>query len=160
MPRVAVFVPEKPVELPDGGTLHFTLKQMHGGWNSDDNMNNNLGRFRLSVTDAAKPDADPLPPLVRAALAVPSAKRTPAQAQTVFGHWRTTVLAFAGANAEIEALWKEWPEGDTSLIAAPRDEPRPTSILKRGDFLRPARRWSPACPRFCTRFPKTPIPAG
>src|SRR5262245_27684994 len=51
VPRVAIFVPEKPVELPAGGTLHFNLKQNHGGWNSDDNMNNNLGRFRLSVTD-------------------------------------------------------------------------------------------------------------
>src|SRR5205085_5383922 len=49
VPRVAVFVPEKPVELPDGGTLHFNLKQNHGGWNSDDHMNNNLRRFRPSV---------------------------------------------------------------------------------------------------------------
>ena len=71
VPRVAVFVPEKTVELPNGGTLHFNLKQMHGGWNSDDHMNNNLGRFRLSVTDAAKPDTEPLPPLVRDALAIP-----------------------------------------------------------------------------------------
>ena len=153
-PRVAVFVPEKPVELPDGGTLHFTLRQMHGGWNSDDNMNNNLGRFRLSATDDAKPDATPLPPLVSAALAIPVAKRSPAQAHTVFGHWRTTVKEFADANAQIEALWKQWPEGDTSLIAAPRDEPRETAILKRGDFLRPGAKVVAGVPAFLHALPK------
>jgi len=38
--------PRSRFDLPDGGTLHFNLKQNHGGWNSDDHMNNNLGRFR------------------------------------------------------------------------------------------------------------------
>src|SRR5205823_302774 len=79
VPRVAVFVPEKPVELPDGAVLHVKLKQNHGGWNSDDRMNNNLGRFRLSVTDAAgEVTADPVPARVREILAVPSERRTPA----------------------------------------------------------------------------------
>ena len=153
-PRVAVFVPEKPVELPDGGTLHFSLKQNHGGWNSDDNMNNNLGRFRLSVTADAKPDADPLPPVVAAALAVPAAKRSPAQAQTVFAHWRTTVPAFAEANEKIEALWKQWPEGATSLIAEKRDEPRETAILKRGSFLKPGAKVEAGVPQFLHALPK------
>ena len=55
VPRVAVFIPEKPIELPDGGTLHFNLKQMHGGWNSDDNQNHNLGRFRMSARFDSRP---------------------------------------------------------------------------------------------------------
>src|SRR5262249_60091346 len=63
--RKAVFVPEKPIELADGAVLTFRLVQMHGGWNSDDNQNNNLGRFRFSVTGAEKPVADPLPRRVR-----------------------------------------------------------------------------------------------
>src|SRR6476620_3834795 len=69
--RQAIFVPEKLIELPDGGTLHFNLKQNHGGWNSDDHMNNNLGRLRLSVTDGVLPEGDPLPPVVRTALSLP-----------------------------------------------------------------------------------------
>ncbi|MBP3959028.1 DUF1549 domain-containing protein [Gemmata sp. G18] len=154
VPRVAVFVPEKPIELPDGGTLHFNLKQMHGGWNSDDHMNNNLGRFRLSVTDEPKPEAQPLPPLVHAALAVPTAKRNAGQAQTTFAHWRTTVADFKDANEKIEALWKEWPEGSTSLVAERRDDSRPTSILKRGDFLRPGAKVSAGVPAFLHALPK------
>ena len=50
-----------PIVRATGTQLIFLLKQNHGGWNSDDLMNNNLGRFRLSYTAAANPVADPLP---------------------------------------------------------------------------------------------------
>ncbi|HYP13926.1 MAG TPA: DUF1549 domain-containing protein, partial [Bryobacteraceae bacterium] len=61
-PRIAVFNLEEPVSFTGGTILHFYLKQRHGGWNSDDNQNNNLGRFRLSITSdegakAPAPDA-------------------------------------------------------------------------------------------------------
>jgi hypothetical protein len=137
VPRVAVFVPEKPLDL-DGATLHFNLKQNHGGWNSDDHMNHNLGRFRLSVTDAAgKVTADTVPPRVREILSTPAAKRTAAQTEAVFAHWRTTVPEWKAANDEVEALWEQWPAGSTSLVVQSRAEPRETHVLKRGDFLKP-----------------------
>src|SRR5205085_6133880 len=47
-PRKAVFAARQPVEFPGGTILTFRLTMNHGGWNSDDHMNNNLGRFRLS----------------------------------------------------------------------------------------------------------------
>jgi hypothetical protein len=153
-PRVAVFVPARPIELPEGGTLHFNLKQMHGGWNSDDHMNNNLGRFRLSVTSDQKPGATPIPPLVRSALAVPAAKRSPAQMQTVFEHWRGSVGAFEDANEKIEALWKLWPNGSTSLVSEKRDEPRDTAVLKRGNFLKPGAKVDAGVPLFLHQLPK------
>src|SRR5262245_58293390 len=40
-PRKAVFVAEKPISFPGGTLITFYLKQNHGGWNSDDNQNNN-----------------------------------------------------------------------------------------------------------------------
>src|SRR5262249_834815 len=89
--RKAVFVPEKPIERPGAAVLTFQLKQMHGGWNSDDNQNNNLGRFRFSVTGAEKPVADPLPRRVREILSIPAEKRTQAQMAAVFSAWRATV---------------------------------------------------------------------
>ena len=49
-PCQAIFVAETPIENPDGSVLEIQLVQNHGGWNSDDNQNNNLGRFRLAVT--------------------------------------------------------------------------------------------------------------
>src|SRR5262249_19833294 len=50
VPRKAVFVFEKPIQFEKGAILTFKLTQNHGGWNSDDNQNNNLGRFRFSIT--------------------------------------------------------------------------------------------------------------
>ena len=53
-PRKAVFTADKPIAFPRGTILTFHLAQNHGGWNSDDNQNHNLGRFRLSVTNDPK----------------------------------------------------------------------------------------------------------
>ncbi len=53
-PRQAVFTLDKPLTGGDGVTLTFLLTQNHGGWNSDDNQNHNLGRFRLALTDRAR----------------------------------------------------------------------------------------------------------
>src|SRR4029079_746957 len=61
VPHNAVFVLEKPIEFPAGAILTFHLRQQHGGWNSDDNQNNNLGRFRFSMTSADHAQADPIP---------------------------------------------------------------------------------------------------
>src|SRR5262245_6945091 len=83
-PRKAIFVAEKPIANEGGTILTFYLKQNHGGWNSDDNQNNNLGRMRLSITTAPDAVADPLPMSVREILSIPSERRTQAQVQTVF----------------------------------------------------------------------------
>jgi hypothetical protein len=150
-PRKAVFTADKPI--PGGVVLHIHLKQNHGGWNSDDNQNHNLGRFRLSATTAPDAVADPLPPRVRAILATPAAKRTPAQTAAVFSHWRTTVPEWADANSAIEKLWKQHPEGATQLVLQERKEPRTTHVLKRGDFLKPADAVEPGVPAVLHPFP-------
>lgn len=69
--RHAVFVPESPLTFTHPVILHFGLMQNHGGWNSDDNQNHNLGRFRLSVTSATDAVADPVPAEIRAILSIP-----------------------------------------------------------------------------------------
>jgi hypothetical protein len=117
-------------------------------------MNNNLGRFRLSVTDGRAPESDPIPSLVRDALAVPVAKRSAAQAHTVFDYWRTTVKDFKDANTQMESLWDEWPEGATSLVSQRRDEPRETWLLKRGSFLKPGPKVEAGVPIFLHQLPK------
>ena len=80
-------------------------------------MNNNLGRFRLSVTGDADPSADPFPKHVREALSVPAEKRTQNQVAGIFSYWRTTVAAWKADNERIEQLWKHWPIGSTQLVA-------------------------------------------
>jgi mono/diheme cytochrome c family protein len=152
--RKAVFVLEKPIEFSKGAVLTFHLKQMHGGWNSDDNQNNNLGRFRFSVTDADGPTADPLPRKVRDILAIPASERTPAQVAAVFSYWRTTVPQWKEANDRIEALWKEHPVGASQLVLLAREAPRTTHVLKRGDFLKPLRPVEPGVPEVLHDLPE------
>jgi hypothetical protein len=154
-PRQAVFTAEKPVAFPRGTILTFRLVQNHGGWNSDDNQNHNLGRFRLAITGASKAVADPLPRRVREVLAISRAKRTAAQAAAVFGYWRTTVPEWAEANGQIEALWRRHPEGTTQLVLWEREGRRTTQMLQRGDFLKPVKPVEPGVPAFLN-----PMPAG
>lgn len=154
-PCKAVFVAEKPVSFPEGIDLEIHLVQNHGGWNSDDNQNHNLGRFRLSVTTAADPSADPLPADVRAALAVSRENRTPAQIAAIFSYWRTTVSEWSAANAKIEELWKQHPEGTSQLVLNERSEVRTTHMLQRGDFLKPTTPVTAGVPAFLH-----PLPAG
>lgn len=152
--RKAVFVASQPLPFTNGVVFTFKLKQMHGGWNSDDNQNHNLGRFRLSVTSAAEAVADPLPAGVRLILQIPAAERSAAQQAALFSFWRTTVPEFKETNDKIEALWQRWPEGAPTLTlatvrgAGPGDERRPTHIFKRGDWLKPGGEVKAGVPAF------------
>jgi hypothetical protein len=154
-PRKAVFTTEKPISFERGTLLTFSIAQNHGGWNSDDNQNHNLGRFRLSITGTPDAVADPIPRAVREVLAIPRDQRSPAQEAVVFSYWRTTVPAWKEANDRIDALWAGHPEGATQLVLSERSKGRATHVLQRGDFLKPAKGVDPGVPSFLN-----PMPAG
>jgi hypothetical protein len=147
-PRKAVFRLAKPIDLDEDMILTFHLVQKHGGWNSDDNQTNNLGRFRLSATTAEGVVADPLPVQVRSIIGVPARKRTPQQQQAVFSYWRTTVPEWSQANARIEGSLDRHPEGSAQLVLSEKERPRTTRLLARGDFLQPKDPVEPGTPAF------------
>ncbi|MBN9693156.1 MAG: PSD1 domain-containing protein [Verrucomicrobia bacterium] len=157
--RQAVFVPEKPLEFPQGVILQFQLHQKHGGDNSDDNQNHNLGRWRLSVCADTNAVADVVPTNVRLILGIPREQRTPLQVATVFSYWRTLVPEFKETNDRIEALWRQWPEGTPTQTLArrtgqgPGEELRPTPIFKRGDWLKPGKEVTFGTPAFLHPLP-------
>ncbi|MBI3852436.1 MAG: DUF1549 domain-containing protein [Verrucomicrobia bacterium] len=159
VPRKAVFVAEKPIVFTNGVVLNFQLQQNHGGDNSDDNQNFNLGRWRISVTSATNVVADPVPAGVREIFKLPRDQRTPAQIAAVFSYWRLTVPAFNETNKKIEALWKQWPEGTPTLTLmtrkgqGPIDEKRTTHMLKRGDWLKPGDEVTFGVPSFLHPLP-------
>lgn len=157
-PRKAVFAPEKPLQFSGGMVLTFNLVQKHGGWNSDDNQNYNLGRFRFSVTSAPNAEADPVPVRVREILAIPRDRRSAAQASAVFSYWRTTVPEWKEANDKIESLWKLHPEGSSQLVLQARDTARATKMLERGDFLKPTKPVEPGVPSFLHSLPSDAPP--
>ncbi len=148
-PRKAVFQLKEPIEADEPMLLKFNLSMSHGGWNSDDNQSLNLGRYRLSYTAAGAASADLLPARVREIVSsVPQERRTPEQESAVFSHWRSTVPGWAEANLRIEELWERYPEGSSQLVMNERDDPRVTSMLQRGDFLRPTDQVEPGVPGF------------
>jgi hypothetical protein len=153
-----VFAAQKPISNDGGTVLTFYLTQNHGGWNSDDNQNNNLGRFRFSITTASNAVADPVPLAVREILSVPREKRSSAQIQTVFSYWRTTVPEWQDTNKRIEEIWREHPQGSTQLIMSERREPRETHVLMRGDFLKPERSVTAGVPAFLNPLPNAVTP--
>ncbi len=155
LPRKAVFNLETPIDNSDGKTtIHVYLSQKHGGWNSDDNMNQNLGRVRLAVSEDAAAVADPAPMPVREILARPESERSEAQKQTVFSYFRTTVPEWREVNAQIEDLLKSLPEGSSQLVLSQRETMRPTNILERGDFLKPRKEVTPGVPAFLNPMPE------
>ncbi len=154
VPRKAVFIAENPIGYEGGTILTFYLKQNHGGWNSDDNQNNNLGRMRISFTSVDDVVADPVPAAVREIIAIPREQRTTRQVQAIFGYWRTTVPEWKAENERIAALWSEHPEGSSQLVYAERETKRETFQLRRGDFLRPEKRVEAGVPSFLHQLPE------
>lgn len=130
-PRQAVFVLETPIENPKKVIVY--LSQKHGGWNSDDNQNNNLGRMRISVSESAALTAHPSP---------------------TFANWRATVPEWSAQNEEIAKVWQGYPEGTSQLVLQSRMDGRETHILNRGDFLKPGRVIQPGVPGFLNPLPE------
>jgi hypothetical protein len=137
VPRNAVFVLEAPIEVKPNSGLMVGLSMKHGGWNSDDLQTMNLGRYRISATDATQAEADPL-----------YGKKAD------FAVFRTTVPEWKSINDEIEVEWQKHPEGATTLVLDAREQPRMTALLKRGDFTKPGDRMSPGVPAVLNPLPK------
>jgi mono/diheme cytochrome c family protein len=147
-PRNAIFRLAKPAGFEGGAILTFHLVVKHGGWNSDDNQNQNLGRWRLSYTSAERADESLIPQRLHEVLATPASERTPEQQRALFSYWRTSVPAWSEQNARIEQLWRSHPEGSSQLVMMERDRTRMTHRLDRGDFLKPKEEVEPGVPRF------------
>ncbi|MBI1318197.1 MAG: DUF1553 domain-containing protein [Candidatus Hydrogenedens sp.] len=151
--RYAIFVLADPLKVEPGMQIGIRLAQYHGGWNSDDNQSNNLGCFKLSVTDASDLPETAYPEEVLAALETPASDWSESQQGTLFSAWRSTQFALAIDNLAIESLWREHPEGTTQLVYHERRDARETYRLERGDFLQRAEKVEPGVPAFLNPMP-------
>ena len=150
VPRKAVFVLEKPLSFAGGTQIKFKLVQNHGGWNSDDNQNHNLGRFRFAVTTQPEAKSDSLPAAVRHVVETWGEEHTSAEMAAVFSYFRSTLAEWKEANDKIETLWKQHLEPASQLALQSRESQnhRPTFVLARGDFLKPTGEVQPGMPAF------------
>ncbi len=138
-PQTAMFVLADPIEATAGQPLTFRigLSQHHGGWNSDDNQTHNLGRFKVSVSGDDHPSIDEIPPAIRRIMGMDDALRTPAQRASLLSYWISCQPLWKSYTEQIEAAWKDHPEGHSQLTLWERDDLRTTHRLDRGDFLSP-----------------------
>ena len=137
-------------------TLTFKLTQNHGGWNSDDNQNHNLGRFRLSSRRRAGAVADPVPAAVRQILDVAARPRTPEQQAAVFSYWRTTVPEWCRREQATSKIFgRHIPRAPRNSSSARAAAARYAHSQPAATFLKPTEHVDPGVPGFLN-----PLPAG
>ncbi len=152
--RRIVFAAKNKVGFDGGTTLKLQLLQKRDEAIITAGTQPNIGRFRVSVTTAPNPKADPLPASLRLILDVPANKRTKEQQREVFDFYRATVKEWDEANAKIDELIRDWPYGPTTLALERRRWLRETRIFRRGDWKRPGDAVTPDTPAILHPYPK------
>ena len=96
-----------------------------------------LGKFRISATtDTRGAQAREMPPEVASLLRVPDAELTPEQRGQVRRQFLLSTPELAAARGEIDALRRPLPQPQTLVFQErPPENPRPTFIHHRGEFL-------------------------
>jgi hypothetical protein len=143
-----------PVVPGPNTILNFQLAQKRDDTIDSDQRQPNIGRFRLSVTDASKPEVELGSVETQKLLAIPVKQRTDEQKRAIFDYYRTIDPALAETDRKIDELMREWPYGPTTLALAPRDTKRETHLFKRGDWKRPGELVTPGVPAFLHPMPK------
>jgi hypothetical protein len=147
-PHETVFELSEVILGDEKAEVKFALEQLHGGGHL-------IGRFRLSVTDAAPPlKPVVLPAAIRTTLATSATKRTEQQSREL-----ALFVLKEKASAELAAL----PAPATVYAAAPNFKPdgshRPTPaprevrMLKRGDIRKPGEAVTPGAPSLLPKLP-------
>ncbi|HUG19390.1 MAG TPA: PSD1 and planctomycete cytochrome C domain-containing protein [Planctomycetaceae bacterium] len=137
----ATFPTKQPVN-PDGNEIRlvFTLPQHFGS-------SRTIGRIRLSAM-TGDPKSESIPENVRELLASDSAKRNEKQLEALAKYQRESDPTWVELNGKIETLQKQIDgiKPPTTLVMVEMDKPRPTNIMKRGNFLDPGASVAPAVP--------------
>jgi len=104
-----------------------------------------MGRFRISVTDDPRPAEAVLPAEVEQVLLIPGTDRTAAQQDQLLRYYLSIAPELAGEREEIKKLRAQVPQPPTTLVMMerPAENPRPTFIYNRGEFLQPTSKVEP-----------------
>jgi hypothetical protein len=116
-----------------------------------------LGRFRVSATsDLNPPRAVDFPVELEPLLLLDQSQLSADQRQILLRHFLRMAPELARARKPIEALRRSLPRQPTTLIMAerPPEDPRPTFVHHRGEFLQPGERVSPSVPAVLHPLPK------
>jgi hypothetical protein len=105
-----------------------------------------LGRFRISATTEARPASAQQTPLdVESLLLSPPGARRPEDLERLRRYFLRVTPELAKENAAIAELEAQLPRDPTTLVMQerPSENPRPTFVHNRGEFLQPRERVEP-----------------
>lgn len=138
--HAAVFILDQPLKNAKRLSLEMLFEYYYPA---------GLGHFRVSAaTGPIGADRQVLPPKVDDILAIPVAKRSAQQQAFLAGHFASIAPELQAERKKIEKLRDSEPALPTSLIMSerPPQNPRPTYVHKRGEFLQPTERVEPQVP--------------
>ena len=146
--QVAVFAFEKPL----GNTNELQLKMLFERHFAAD-----IGRFRIAITRAPRPEARATPPEIEQLLLMPESAYSPQDLLKLREQFYLETRELARARKSIETLRKEMPALPTTLVMRerPPENPRATFVHNRGEFLRPKDRVQPGTFSFLPAPPST-----
>ncbi|MFO0910754.1 MAG: PSD1 and planctomycete cytochrome C domain-containing protein [Isosphaeraceae bacterium] len=157
-PHQAVFVLAEPIEVKPTDEVELTVVLDHRFRFAYPGFS--LGRFRLSITDAATPRLPtPLPADIAAIVEVGATKRTPEQTRRLIGF---VGESDPGTKAEREAIAKLRSEANAIRDAVrtpivrelPPNQRRVTKVHNRGNFLDQGEVVEPGTPESFPALPK------
>lgn len=104
-----------------------------------------LGRFRIAVTSDLRPAEADLPADVEEILRLPAAQRPAAANERLMRAFLASAPELEPERQAIDALRKQLPEYTSTLVFSerPPENPRPTFVHRRGEFLQPEERVEP-----------------
>lgn len=141
--HVAVFELAEPLDVPMQTKLVFTLEHKYKAAYL-------LGRFRLSMTDSARPlKADKTPDNIAPILAKAIDQRTPKEREALVKYYQAQVDPEAKKlQASIDAQMKKKPEYPPTFAATIVEEPggRETHVHVRGNFMDKGLKVEPGTP--------------
>ena len=124
---------EKPLSVTDGDPwIQIVLDQQYGGQHT-------IGRFRASVRTGSNP-RDGVPQNILDLLAGEPGKRTPQQTASLLNWFATKHDSTKDLVTQVDALKKgapKKPEMSVRVVTQRISNPRPTYVLRRGEFLEP-----------------------
>ncbi|MCB9875114.1 MAG: PSD1 domain-containing protein [Planctomycetaceae bacterium] len=128
-PHEAIFLSEKPIAIEGTATLTFTLDQHYGGGRT-------IGRLRLSVM-TGNPKPSTLPDAIATIIARPVAKRNAKQQTQLEDYFLELDPPIKKLRDQIATLQKKIDavKPNTTLVMIEEEQPRTTTVFKRGSFL-------------------------
>jgi hypothetical protein len=134
----AVFRLATPLEPAGALSVELLFERYHAA---------GLGRFRISATSDPRPtEASETPLHIESLLKEAASARSPGDLEELRRYFLSVAPELAKEREAIEQLKKQVPRDPTTLVMneRPPENPRPTFVHKRGEFLQPGERVEPA----------------